>query len=110
VTEYKPSENENAFCYVPADVPIPELYAQDGKGDDAIVWLKWFFPAGSWTWYITEYDPKERIAFGLCCGDFPELGYVSLAEIESLEVRRLRVERDIWWSPKTMGEVRRELG
>ena len=37
---------------------LPSLYAQDGKGDEAIAYAKFFDPCGSWTWYVTEYDPK----------------------------------------------------
>jgi hypothetical protein len=106
---YEMSANRDAFTYVPDDVPIPRLYAQDGMGDSAVVWLKWFFPAGSATWFITEYSPDERRAFGLCDLGYPELGYVSLDEIEAINIRGLRVERDVWWTPKTMREVRDEL-
>ena len=39
---------------------LPSLYEQDGKGDEAIAYAKFFDPCGSWTWYATEYDPKTR--------------------------------------------------
>jgi hypothetical protein len=41
-------------------------------------------------WLVTEYDPDSDIAFGWTClgGDrqMAELGYVSLAELESVEI------------------------
>jgi len=40
--------------------------------------------------------------FGLCDLGFPELGYVSLDELESVGV----VERDLYWEPKSLCEVR----
>ena len=43
---------------------IPPLYAQDGKGDNATVYAKFFCPWNSWTWYVTEYDPKTNECFG----------------------------------------------
>ena len=33
---------------------LPKLYAQDGKGDEAIVYVKFFTPDSNWTWYATE--------------------------------------------------------
>jgi len=40
------------------------------------MWFKFFHPMSSWTWYLTEYDPKERLAFGLVAGFETEIGYV----------------------------------
>lgn len=61
--------------------------------------LKLFNPCGATTWLISERNPDEPdILFGLCdlgmgC---PELGSVSLAEIEALRLPfGLRIERDI---------------
>ncbi|MCC8978890.1 DUF2958 domain-containing protein [Bradyrhizobium acaciae] len=60
--------------------------------------VKLFFPWGAATWLLTELDPENPdIAFGLCdlgmgC---PELGYVSLEEMESLRFRGLGIERDL---------------
>lgn len=91
---------------------IPPLYAQDGKGDDAIVYAKLFSPWGSWTWFITEYDPEERRCFGLVVGHVSELGYFSLAELEEVRVgpgRALTIERDTSFSETTMGKVREAL-
>ncbi|MDQ7250533.1 DUF2958 domain-containing protein [Dongia sedimenti] len=66
--------------------------------------VKYFDPCGAATWIITELMPAEGdgvepdILFGLCdlgmgC---PELGYVSLAELESVKGRLgLGIERDL---------------
>ena len=71
----------------------PPLYAQDGKGLDAIVHAHYFI--GGCDWLVTEYDPDEEIAFGWAClnGDRQnsELGYTSLRELEEIRVP-LRVE------------------
>jgi hypothetical protein len=56
------------------------------------------------TWLLTELDPMEPDrAFGLCdLGlGFPELGYVSIAELESLRgPLGLWVERDLHFSAR----------
>ena len=61
--------------------------------------VKLFNPAGAATWLITEMDSENNdILFGLCdLGmGFPELGYVSLKELESVKVfAGLGIERDI---------------
>jgi hypothetical protein len=102
----------DAHDLMPAEVlaQIPRLYTQDGNGEAALVHVKWFTPWSNWSWYITEYDPHDRIGFGLAVGHVAELGTVSLAELE--EVRGplgLRVERDLSFPPQTMREVRAYL-
>jgi len=85
---------------------IPALYAQDGKGDNAIVHLKLFTPDGGWTGYFTEFD-GENILFGWSGFQEKELGYSSLSEIRQVRGRcGLPIERDKWFTPKTLGEVK----
>ena len=69
-----------------------------GKGIDPYPVVKLFTPDAQCTWLLTEIDVDDQDrAFGLCdlgqgC---PELGYVSLREIESLRgTLGLKVERD----------------
>jgi len=58
--------------------------------------LKLFNPTGIGTWYLTEYNPETKIAFGLSCLHEKELGYVSLNEIQDFKGRfGLGIERDI---------------
>ena len=63
--------------------------------------VKLFTPDAGCTWLISEIDPDDHDRlFGLCdlgmgC---PELGYVSLSELESVRGRlNLPVERDLWF-------------
>ena len=82
------------------EAKLPPLYSQDGKGDEALALVKFFTPDASWTWYATEYDPKERVFFGLVDGFEKELGYFSLDELESIKgVLGLGIERDLWFEP-----------
>lgn len=66
---------------------------------DHVPVVKLFNPCGAATWLITEMMPDEPdILFGLCDLGFgcPELGYVSLAELESVKgPLGLGIERDI---------------
>jgi len=86
---------------------LPPLYAQEDLGDDAVVHIHFFVAGGRGDWWITEGSPEDDdfIMFGLCDLGFPELGYVSLNEMESVGM----VERDLYWKPKTLGEVREGL-
>jgi hypothetical protein len=47
-------------------------------------------------------DGDDFIMFGLCDLGFPELGYVSLKELEAVCV----IERDLYRTPKTLRDVR----
>lgn len=62
---------------------LPPLYAQEGN-EDPKVYAKFFFPAGRWTWFVTEGEQKgdDFIFFGYTIGDFEEWGYFSLNELQ----------------------------
>ena len=73
-----------------------------GASRDPIPVVKLFLPEGSVTWLLTEMNADGDIAFGLCdLGlGYPELGYVSIREIEDLRSRALGlpVERDRYFT------------
>ncbi len=91
---------------------IPPLYANDGADDlDAVVArVKLFSPYARWTWYITEWNAQTGKCFGLVEGFETELGYFTLDELAEATVFGdvPAVERDLYWQPKTLGEIRRE--
>ena len=88
---------------------MPQTYQQDGMGDAAIVGLH-YFNSGS-DWYITEKDADGGTAqaFGYAVlngwDDCAELGYISIAELVAHGV-----ELDLYWQPRTLGEVKAERG
>ena len=105
---------------------IPPLYAQDGKGDDAVVHVKFFL--GGWTWFVTEasarvgdqdialkdvtdWDQVEDVTFfGLVDGHEEELGPFSFNELKSIRGQfGLGIERDAWFDngKTTIGQCRR---
>src|SRR5512135_2156342 len=88
---------------------LPALYSQEDKKDPMVV-CKFFDPTGSWTWYVLEGSPVDKeglfdtdqekvdfLFFGYVAGDFPELGYFSLHELETCKqgltgIRSLPIE------------------
>ena len=87
---------------------IPPLYSQEHvKLDEKIVHTKFFFPAGNWTWYITEgeQDGDDFRMFGFVIGFEKEWGYISLNELESINVKGLTVERDLYFAPGNFSDV-----
>ena len=100
---------DDAHILIPPSLELPPLYATEHT-EDPVVQLKFFTPDGSWTWYLTEFDPEDRIAFGLVSGHETELGYFSIDELESVRgPAGLKIERDIWFEPTKMSEIRKSL-
>src|SRR5687767_692798 len=99
---------------------LPPLYSQEGKGLGAIAQVKFFTPDSNWTWYASEgsavdangyYDTNNEkvdfLCFGLVAGHEVELGYFSIAELEDARgPLGLPIERDLYFSPKTLRELK----
>ena len=90
---------------------IPKLYANEDVADyDAVVArVKLFSPYTGWRWYVTEWDAETGECFGLVEGFETELGYFDLTELAEVTVLGgvPAVERDLYWEPKTLGEIKR---
>lgn len=85
---------------------LPPLYAQDGKGDEAMAFVKFFAPTNNWTWYAMEFDGEDTF-FGLVDGFEKELGYFSLKELESVTLPfGLKIERDLHWRPTAIKDLK----
>ncbi|MYE06116.1 MAG: DUF2958 domain-containing protein [Chloroflexi bacterium] len=91
---------------------IPALYANENEEDyDAVVAAaKLFSPYSGWRWYVTEWDRETGLCFGLVEGFEVELGYFDLSELSEVTVFGgvPAVERDLYWQPRTIGEIRGE--
>lgn len=86
---------------------LPPLYSQEHLGDQAIVFVKFFTPDSSWTWYATEFDGDD-VFFGLVDGHERELGYFSLVELRSVRgPLGLSIERDDAFVPAPIAVVQR---
>lgn len=91
-----------AYEFIPSQMTnqLPRLYATE-REEDPVALLKFFTPDSSWTWYVTEYDPEQRLCFGLVIGHERELGYFALDELEELRgPMGLPVERDLYFQPR----------
>jgi hypothetical protein len=86
--------------------------ARTGDGSAFRPVVKLFHPVGAGTWLLSELDPTDPDrAFGLCDLGFgtPELGYVSLTELQGVKKMGLGVERDLWFTAdKTIAEYAAE--
>lgn len=101
------------------------LYSQDGKRGGCKVILKYFFPAGAATWYVTEVSREGDYItfFGLVTGLVEdELGYFTLNELAEVEVAApvhfhnartgedrivkipTKIERDLYFTPCRLDE------
>ena len=84
---------------------LPKLYEQDGKGLNAIAYIKFFTPDSNWSWYVTEFDGID-LFFGLVDGFEKELGYFSLSELENVRgPLGLKIEIDLYFEPTTLEEL-----
>lgn len=91
------------------------LYSQDGKLGEALVILKFFFPVGAATWWITEgnvinegTEEEDIEFFGYVSGLVPggdEFGYIQLSEIRDVYKAGLFIERDSYWTPVPLREA-----
>lgn len=77
-----------------------EKVGDQSEIEDPIFIAKFFNPAGSQTWYASEYDPETKIAFGYVTGMFvDEWGSFSITELQSINLPfGLKIERDIHFS------------
>lgn len=85
---------------------MPATYATRWKSDTAVVHLHYFI--GGCDWFITERDreAEQLQAFGLAdLGYGGELGYIGLGEITAAGA-----ELDLYWTPKTLAEVKKGRG
>lgn len=86
---------------------LPPLYSQENEKDPVVV-CKFFLPMTKWTWCATEFDGKDTF-FGFVSGEYPELGYFALSELENAEgPYGLGVERDMFFEPVRLSVVKRE--
>jgi hypothetical protein len=83
------------------------LYSQENESDPLVV-AKLFDPCGSASWFLTEYDPVEKIAFGYVVGlQEDEFGYISLTEMESIERCGIGIEQDLYFQQKRLSCVKK---
>lgn len=119
-----------AYVLMPPELEaeVPNLYAQDGKGDETWVYAKYFL--AGFTWWLTEFDKegKDR-CFGLVLNEANygqyEMDYFSLSEMAGVDMipgvgkvsvigksdrrRGVGVERDLHFTPCCLGYVKARI-
>ena len=92
---------------------VPNIYAQDGKGDKAKVYIKLFTP--NKTYYITEFDKKTGDMFGYVKNETDpyssEWGYTNFNELKKAIAKSQGMQyldRDKMFKPTTVGELKKK--
>lgn len=76
-----------------------------GNEDDPVIVAKLFDAFGSATWWLSEYDARDRIGFGFVTGlQFDEWGSVSIDELAELVAVGgvARIELDVHFEPQAI--------
>lgn len=91
---------------------VKQLGSQENSKDPIVV-AKFFNPQGRGTWFVIDYDPETRIAFGYVSifGDHcDELGDFAVWELEQYRgPLGIGIERDKTWQEKPLSEAKKEL-
>ena len=99
----------DAYNLLPKSIEkqLPKLYSTEkGLIGDKVAYARYFFPMGAYTAYLLEYDPKERIGFGVVTMGYGwELGNISLDEMQGGKIHGLGIERDLYFTPKKLHEI-----
>jgi len=89
-----------AYRYIRESDHMPPLGTEDGMAR-----VKLFNPTGAGTWYLSEYDPDTRQAFGVANILDRELGYIDMAELVAFRGQfGLPIERDLYCTPRPLAE------
>jgi len=88
---------------IPAELQkqFSEHHQSNRESANPLVIARYFNPAWSQTWFMTEYDAEAEIFFGFVTGmPFPEWGCVALRDFIDLQLPLwLKIERDLHFSP-----------
>jgi len=91
------------------EAKMAPLYSTENSNGEAMVQVKFFDIAGSWTWYAWEAEKQENgdwLFFGLVDGFEKEMGYFTMSELQSVKWGSApRIERDMYWTPITVNEL-----
>jgi hypothetical protein len=88
-------------------VATPPLYSTQLKAPaDILIIAKFFTPWSNWTWYMTELDEDDDLAFGFVVGLYSESGYFTISELKSLlGPGGLTIERDLHFGKHSLAEI-----
>jgi hypothetical protein len=87
---------------------LPKIGSQETI-EDPIAQVKFFYPCGSWTCYVIEFDGQDELFCKTVTDACPEgeLGYASLKEISAAKgLMGLGIERDKWFKPTPISQCK----
>ena len=72
---------------------------------------KFFYPAGTWTWYLMNLDPEDMdYCWGIVKGDEVETGSFSILELTEYRGQfGLGIERDKFFKPRPAEGIYQDL-
>lgn len=83
-------------------VGLPKLYdTEKTKVGNKIVCIRYHEINSGWEWYLMEYNPDTKIAFGYVNGFDSEFGYFSIEEMEQIDT----IIRDEKFTPIKFSEL-----
>ncbi len=97
---------------------LPILGSQRRLGGRVKALVRWIAADGSLTWYVTEGSARRNregkavdyLLYGLIVGQSRRLDYFWLSDFTNDHgPMGRRVERDLRWQPKTLGEIAPEM-
>lgn len=96
------------YRYIRASDRLPRPADVDTSDPELVARVRLFNPGGAGTWWIAAYDPETRVAFGAAELVEREMGDIWMPEL--VEYRGpfgLPIERDLYYEPATLGQIRR---
>ncbi len=86
---------------------IPRLYETETiPSGDKLIYLHFFI--GGCDWFIAEYDGDDLFfGFAILNSDFEmaEWGYISFAELQSINVHGIEIDCETDWTPKKSSDI-----
>jgi hypothetical protein len=88
---------------------LPNLYETDRVPlKDKIIYMHFFI--GGCDWYIAEFDGEDLLfGFAILNDDLQnaEWGYISLAELDAININGFEIDRDVHWQPTPAHSIER---
>ena len=86
---------------------IPRFYETENvPAKEKLIYLHFFI--GDCDWFIAEYDGDDTFfGFAILNSDYEmaEWGYISFAELRSINVHGIEIDCETYWTPKKTSEI-----
>ncbi len=86
-----------------------KLPTLDEIDKDPLVYIKYFHPLSSWTWYVCAFDPEREVFTGLVDGFAVEWGDFSIREMQEIRLLGLKIERDLHFDTIRLSKLKDKI-